>query len=47
MLKKLLNPFGIKFTDLGPLYIWPGIVSAVVLHLAFYFTIFHFIRKFW
>lgn len=47
MLKKLLNPFGIKLTEARALYVWVGMAASVFLHLAFYYALFHFISKFW
>ena len=47
MLNKILNPFGIVINYDGKPWIWVGVLSSIILHGSFYFTIFHFVRKVW
>ncbi len=47
MLKKILNPFGIKVTQASKAYVWVGMLSTLILHVLFYYVIYHFIAKHW
>ena len=47
MLKKLLNPFGIRITEAGKAFTWLGMLTAAIAHVVFYVTVIHFIVKAW
>ncbi len=47
VLKKVLNPFEIRVTGPGKAFVRLGALTSVVLHLAFYATIVHFVHKAW
>jgi hypothetical protein len=47
MLKKLLNPFGIKITNASKGFVIMGLIASILLHISFYYAIFHFVRKVW
>ena len=47
MLKKFLNPFGLKVTSASSLFVGVGTVVSVLLHIAFYGAVIHFVLKYW
>jgi hypothetical protein len=46
-LKKVLNPFGITITSAGKPFIYLGMLTSAVAHVAFYGAIVHFVMKVW
>lgn len=42
-----VNPFAIKVTSAGKPFVYLGTLTTVVLHVAFYVALIHFIAKIW